>query len=108
MTISCEIIKDLLPLYHDCVCSNESKAAIDEHFAACEKCKEELAAMQSSLCIGGVRENIKEAEAVKALSIRWKKGMVKSLVKGALITLAVIAVIALIVFIFADVRIFYA
>ena len=64
--------------------------------------------MQSSLCIGGVRENMKEAEAVKALSIRWKKGMVKSLVKGVLITLAVIAAIALIVFIFADVRIFYA
>jgi len=65
-------------------------------------------AMQSNLSFGTSERNMKEAEAVKNLSKRWKKGMMKSLIKGALITLAVIAALAILVFIFADFRIVYA
>ena len=108
MSISCGIIKDLLPLYHDDVCSGESKAVIDEHLAICVDCKTELMAMQSNLSFGTSERNMKEAEAVKNLCKRWKKGMMKSLIKGALITLAVIAALAILVFIFADFRIVYA
>ena len=32
---SCELIKDLLPLYADDVCSSESRAAVAEHIAEC-------------------------------------------------------------------------
>jgi predicted anti-sigma-YlaC factor YlaD len=105
MNISCELIKDLLPLYLDGVCSNNSKTAVEEHLAVCDTCRTELQNMQSNLPIGGTGRNLKEAEAVKNLSKRWKKGMMKSLIKGALIALAVIAIIAIIIFIFADVRI---
>lgn len=42
MKISCEIVKDLLPLYHDDVCSIESRAAVDEHLQECEPCKNYL------------------------------------------------------------------
>ena len=31
MSNKCDIIKDLLPLYADDVCSDESKKAVDEH-----------------------------------------------------------------------------
>ena len=108
MSISCEIIKDLLPLYLDDVCSNDSKTAVTEHIAACEKCNAEFQGMQSHLHFGSVGDNMREAEAVKELSKRWKKGMVKSLIKGALIALAVIAAIAILAFVFLDVRIIYA
>ncbi len=37
MNISCEIIKDLLPLYHDGVCSVDSTKAVEEHLEHCEK-----------------------------------------------------------------------
>ncbi|HEY2493544.1 MAG TPA: zf-HC2 domain-containing protein [Paenibacillus sp.] len=37
--ISCEIIKDLLPLYYDEVCSKESVAIVEEHLAACQSCQ---------------------------------------------------------------------
>ena len=108
MSISCEIIKDLLPLYLDDVCSNESIAAIEEHLTACDSCQAEVQGMQSNLHLGSVGDNMREAEAVKELSKRWKKGMVKSLIKGVLIALVMIAALAILAFVFLDVRIVYA
>lgn len=35
----CEIVKDLLPLYQDDICSDSSKKMIDEHLITCEGCK---------------------------------------------------------------------
>lgn len=104
MKISCEIIKDLLPLYLDGVCSNDSKALIEEHFAECDNCKAELQAMKEELFMNHKEQNLKEAEAVKKLSRRWKKGMMKSLLKGILITLLVIAAVALVLYLFMDIR----
>ena len=49
MKISCEIIRDLLPLYMDGVCSEESRKAVDEHVRDCEKCREELRLMGAFL-----------------------------------------------------------
>jgi predicted anti-sigma-YlaC factor YlaD len=104
MKVSCDIIKDLLPLYHDGVCSNDSKAMIAEHLAGCDGCKAELEAMDGAIFINIKDQNLKEAEAVKKLSKRWKKGMLKSLLKGALSTLLVIAAIALVLYLFMDIR----
>jgi len=42
MNISCDIIKDLLPLYHDGVCSEESRNIIEEHLKDCDDCKNYL------------------------------------------------------------------
>ena len=39
MKISCRIIEDILPLYADEVCSEESRALVNEHVAQCEKCR---------------------------------------------------------------------
>lgn len=38
MKINCEIIRDLLPLYCDGVCSEASKAAVEEHIGECGLC----------------------------------------------------------------------
>ena len=35
-----EIVMDLLPLYHDGVCSAASRAAVEEHLKECEVCRE--------------------------------------------------------------------
>ncbi|MCL1829370.1 MAG: zf-HC2 domain-containing protein [Oscillospiraceae bacterium] len=105
MKMPCEIIKDLLPLYFDGVCSNDSKAAIDEHLADCDNCRAELRAGQSSLPVTGVTQNLKEAEAVMNLSKRWEKGMTRSLLTGILFAVLTIAAFALIVYVFADVKI---
>ncbi len=104
MKLSCEIIKDLLPLYHDGVCSNDSKLAVEEHLSSCDNCKAELWAMDDAI-IDNAEQNLNEAEAVKKLSRRWKRGMNKSLLKGIFMTIAMIALIVLILYCFMDIRI---
>lgn len=38
MKITCDIIGDLLPLYEDEVCSEDSKKAVEEHLKTCSSC----------------------------------------------------------------------
>ena len=104
MKISCEIIKDLLPLYHDGVCRDDSKMLVEEHLAHCDSCKSELQAMDAKLPVNNAEQNLNEAEAVKKLSRRWKKGMTRSLLKGILITIAIVALVALVLYCFMDIR----
>ncbi|MDR1542385.1 MAG: zf-HC2 domain-containing protein [Clostridiales bacterium] len=105
MNISCEVIKDLLPLYHDGVCSDESKSMVEEHLLGCDGCKIELQAIADTFSVDNAQRNLKDAEIVNKLSKRWRKGMTKSLLKGVLITVAVVAAVALVLFVFMDVRI---
>ena len=35
MKTSCKIIEDLLPMYHDGICSDESAVLIEEHLREC-------------------------------------------------------------------------
>lgn len=107
MKISCEIIADLLPLYHDGVCSHGSRVMVEEHLAECNDCKAELRTMGETIPISTTAKNLNEAEAIKKLSKKWRKGKMKSLLKGALITILVIAAIALVLYLFMDVRVFY-
>lgn len=39
MKVTCEIAEDLLPLYVDNVCSDQSRRAVEEHLQECEKCR---------------------------------------------------------------------
>lgn len=45
MKISCNIVRDLLPLYHDKVASMESNEMVNEHLTECESCKAYYAKM---------------------------------------------------------------
>ncbi len=57
MTVNCDIIKDLLPLYADGVCSEESAKMIEEHLKSCEKCKSLLANIKEDDTIGDLLPN---------------------------------------------------
>ena len=48
MTYPCGIIRDLLPLYIDDVCNEESKQAVENHLSECEKCKNYYESMKST------------------------------------------------------------
>ena len=37
--LTCEVIKDLLPLYVDDVLSDDSHALVEAHIASCKECK---------------------------------------------------------------------
>lgn len=47
--LSCDVIKDLLPLYKDDICSEKSKDLIEEHLRECDNCREYLEAMDDKL-----------------------------------------------------------
>lgn len=42
MNLPCKVIEDLLPLYHDGVCSEESRMLVETHLAVCADCKDVL------------------------------------------------------------------
>lgn len=105
MKISCGVIKDLLPLYHDGVCSDESKAMVEEHLASCDDCQSELLAMDDALNINPTAHHLKEAETLRKLSRRWKKGMLKSLLKGVFFTISTIVLMLLFLYLFMDFKV---
>ena len=47
--MDCNIIQDLLPLYHDGACSETSCRAVEEHLGNCEDCRRVLAEMAAPL-----------------------------------------------------------
>ena len=49
MNISCKVIQDLLPLYHDGVTSLETNALVEEHLQTCEACQEEFHKLQEAV-----------------------------------------------------------
>ena len=48
MEITCNIIKDLLPLYAESLVSDDSKKLVDNHLCTCDSCTKELAAIQKT------------------------------------------------------------
>ncbi len=85
--ISCEIIKDLLPLYHDGVCSDQSKQLVDEHLEECESCRAELAQIAANVQLQPQQPTAKEEDkAIKNIAAHWHKSKLKAFVKGIIIT----------------------
>ena len=86
---SCEIIRDLLPLYHDGVCSNESRQMVEEHLSECEKCRLELKSIDDMLTIPNTKQNLDDAKASKELSKKWRHSLTKAMMYGALVAFLV-------------------
>ncbi|GLC89609.1 anti-sigma factor family protein [Lysinibacillus piscis] len=62
--MNCNIIKDLLPLYVDGVCSNETYKAVEEHIGQCKACQSHLAMLQQEVTyIPPLPEEVKKAIA---------------------------------------------
>lgn len=70
--ISCRIIEDLLPLYVDGVCSEESKKSIELHISTCEECHKKLEEMKYSIPKSEIQNNIDDGAMLKKLSDTWK------------------------------------
>lgn len=79
MNLNCDVIQDLLPLYHDGVCSEESKRIVEEHIATCAACKDVLHGLKEETA----PDKVDAAEPLKTIGSAWKKSTRKALVKGA-------------------------
>ena len=82
--INCDIIKDLLPLYYDDICSEDSKTFIDEHLATCINCKVSLKKIKDSTL-----EKHIEIERENIVARHMKKVRKNALVPGLLAAMAI-------------------
>lgn len=81
MKLNCNVIKDLLPLYADQICSEESRGLVEEHLTDCTDCSALLRQMRNE-----EMENSLETEAVDVLHRQAKFFKRKSAVIGAAIS----------------------
>lgn len=87
MSKQCKIIEDLLPLYHDGVCSEESRQMIEEHLAQCAQCRSLLSKIDQELAAPAEAEDVKLLEGIGRAVRKVRK---KALATGAAIVLAVV------------------
>lgn len=71
--MNCEIIRDLLPLYVDDVCSDETRKEVEEHLKTCTDCKTIYDFMCSDMEKRAKTKNIPQEKAIY-LRIRQQLG----------------------------------
>jgi hypothetical protein len=69
MKVKCEVIEDLLPLYIDGVCSEESKVIVEEHLKECRLCDARYSVQKSEIIVDRsiVDENLKSKRPFKKI-----------------------------------------
>lgn len=60
----CKVISDLLPLYADNVCSEESRELVAKHITSCEKCRKELEIMEKPVEVN-IKDDISVIKRIK-------------------------------------------
>lgn len=76
MKYPCNLIRDLLPLYCDGVCSKESAEAVQDHIDACEECRTIFTKMQQGVSLESCMTNM-EYENRQLASLRQVRGKMK-------------------------------
>ena len=103
MKYSCNVIKDLIPLYYDSACSQESKEIVEQHIEECQECRKYLEDLKESNDVEKVYFN-KELELQKAKSFKnfSKKMLYKSIqvVATVMMVLFIIAMMLILVLVY--------
>jgi hypothetical protein len=95
--ISCNIIKDLLPLYVDDVVSDDTKKFVEEHLNHCEVCRKEVAVLKKEIIIPKSQAaRIKDALPLKEFKKKWRNK--KVIIAALSIIMTVTVVIGLLSF----------
>lgn len=77
--ISCNVIKDILPLYLDDVVSQDTREMVEEHLESCDACRKEACVLKSSIALPADR-------STKLLDARILKNLKKRLFKRKAVT----------------------
>ncbi len=94
---NCNIIRDLLPLYVDDACSEETKAMIAEHLTSCESCRKEYEDLKAHEDIEFFPEiDIDEGKAIKSFAHKIR---IKSILKIIISIIATIITIFMLAFV---------
>lgn len=68
--LPCELIQDMLPLYHDGVCSEVSRKLVDSHLETCEKCTAVLEGMTAEMEMPKLESD--ETRPLKSIRRKWR------------------------------------
>lgn len=68
MDNGCDVVRDLLPLYVDGVCSQGSRTLIEEHLEGCAECAAMLEKLRDSACEDSLRQEAKTVMAPR----KWR------------------------------------
>lgn len=92
MKTPCNVIRDLLPLYQDGVCSSESRQLVEAHMEECPQCRAEWERMSAP--IPTAHPQVEERTVAQAASSAWKRGRRRAFRKGFVIAAVLVAVIS--------------
>lgn len=95
--MNCDIVRDLLPLYEDGLCSEESRKAVEEHLAACEACRKLLpeSSAEAEQEPAAAEGSAAESGVLQGISREWKRQKRRSWRRGILLGMALLLGFAL-------------
>lgn len=95
--VSCQIIRDMLPLYYDNVCSSDTREMVDEHLKECKSCQAILDNMKLELHLPEqtIDKNMSDINALKQLEGAWRKTKAASFIKGLVIAISICSLLGL-------------
>ena len=93
MNNQCNVVRDLLPMYCDNICSEESKLLIEEHLLSCKECTVIYNKMQSkdSELISPLQQDVEKTDLLKRISKRIKHRKILIAIGTLISTLAIVA-----------------
>ena len=91
MKLSCDVARDLLPLYHDGVCSDESRALVEEHLSDCPGCAAMLRQLRGEIELP--HESPDDQAALAQIERTVRKGKKRAWIRGAAAVLAAVALV---------------
>ena len=97
MTVDCNVIRDLLPLYADKVCSEESRRLVETHLQDCPQCRETARLLQDTRLESALYDERNSVLAYGAREFRRRSALIGSAVSGSL-TIPVLVCLGLILF----------
>ena len=93
--MKCDIIRDLLPLYCDGLCSEASKQEIEAHVAQCQECRACLAEMKEEAPVPSLsQESETEARVLQEVKKKFSRGRRRAVVFAVAIMLIFSIVLA--------------
>lgn len=87
MKLSCKVIEDILPMYYDGVCSEESAALVEEHIKECPQCSHILAELRSDIV--APQKNVDDIKPLKKIQKSYKRTRMRWIIAITVILLLI-------------------
>ena len=91
MNLPCKIVEDMLPIYYDGVCSDESAKLIEKHLENCPQCSRLLSELRTEIEIS--EKSVDDLKPLEEIQKKWKKSKRVYLRTGICVTLAVLVLV---------------